>query len=113
MELAVSILQIADFGLKVSSVVYQYSQNVRRADSRIKLLGNHVKYTSNVIDELGRLFAREQTHNIISPKAEGTAKELARDCSSLFEEIQTALDDGKKNHWKWPFKQPDVDLHMA
>lgn len=108
-----SVIQIADLGLKVSNTIYQYASSVKKADARIKLLGNHVRYTSNVIEELGKLFGNDGMSKIVSQTAVRTAEDMVQDCDILFHTIENALLDGKKHQWKWPFKQPDVDLHMA
>ncbi|OCL05709.1 hypothetical protein AOQ84DRAFT_92989 [Glonium stellatum] len=111
--LIASVIQVVSTGLALSQTLYQYADSVASADKRIRDIAQDVKLTSFVIDELGRVFKRDETAALISKNAVDTAEETVRECSNVFVEMAATLKKSKKNtlgRLMLPFREPKLEL---
>lgn len=111
--LVASVVQLAGTGLKLSQALYQYADGVANADRRIREIAKEIRLTSFVIEELGNIFKRDDTLNLISSSAIATANETLRECSELFGEIETTLTKsgkGKMGRLMLPFRENKIEL---
>ncbi|RAR12464.1 hypothetical protein DDE82_000175 [Stemphylium lycopersici] len=111
--LVASVVQLAGAGLKLSQALYQYADGVATADRRIKDIAKEIKLTSFVIEELGRIFKQDDTSGLISKSAVETANETLKECSAVFEEIETTLNKSKKGKMgrlMLPFRESKIEL---
>ena len=111
--LIASVIQVAGAGLKLSQTLYQYADSVSSADRRIKDIAKEVELTSFVIDELGDIFKHDQTSALLSKNALRTADETVKECSSVFLELDAALQKTKKNalgRFILPFRESKIEL---
>ncbi|KAI4616795.1 hypothetical protein J4E83_006376 [Alternaria metachromatica] len=111
--LVASVVQLAGAGLKLSQTLYQYADGVASADRRIKDIANEVKLTSFVIQELGTIFERDETANLISENAVRTANETIKECFAVFTELELKINKGKPGKMgrlMLPFKDNKIEL---
>ena len=111
--LVASVVQLAGAGLKLSQTLYQYADGVASADRRIKDIANEVKLTSFVIQELGTIFERDETANLISENAVKTANETIKECFAVFTELELKINKGKPGKMgrlMLPFKDNKIEL---
>ncbi|KAH7125388.1 hypothetical protein B0J11DRAFT_401353, partial [Dendryphion nanum] len=111
--LIASVIQVAGAGLKLSQTLYQYAETVASADRRVKDIAAEVKHTSDVIKELGEIFRQDQTSTLLSRSALRTADETIQKCSTVFTELDVALQKTKKNtigRLMLPFRESKIDL---
>ncbi|KAI4960058.1 hypothetical protein J4E86_001677 [Alternaria arbusti] len=111
--LVASVVQLAGAGLKLSQTLYQYADGVASADRRIKDIANEVKLTSFVIQELGAIFERDETANLISENAVRTANETIKECFAVFTELELKINKGKPGKMgrlMLPFKDNKIEL---
>ncbi|KAH6875288.1 hypothetical protein BKA58DRAFT_118556 [Alternaria rosae] len=111
--LVASVVQLAGAGLKLSQTLYQYADGVASADRRIKDIANEVKLTSFVIQELGTIFEKDETANLISENAVRTANETIKECFAVFTELELKINKGKPGKMgrlMLPFKDNKIEL---
>jgi hypothetical protein len=111
--LVASVVQLAGAGLKLSQALYQYADGVATADRRIKKIAKDVELTSLVVQELGEIFKKDETANLISVNAVKTANETIKECSEVFKDIQVILDKsrlGKMGRLLLPFRDNKIEL---
>ncbi|KAI4652451.1 hypothetical protein J4E93_002653 [Alternaria ventricosa] len=105
--------ELAGAGLKLSQALYQYADGVASAKDRIKDIANEVKLTSFVIQELGAIFERDETANLISENAVRTANETIKECFAVFTELELKINKdkpGKMSRLMLPFKDNKIEL---
>lgn len=108
-----SVIQVAGAGLKLSETLYQYTDSVSGAESRVKNIAKDVQLTSSVIEELGYVFKQDQSSTLLSKSAIKTADETIRECSTVFSELDAALKKTKKNalgRFIFPFRETKIEL---
>lgn len=129
--LIASIVGIAGVGVKLSITLFSFAETVNTADRQIKDIARDVSLTSSVLEELGKNLERDLQTKLCSDKAIETTKDVLRECSYVFTEIDLALNKSMKKisasattpHSKgqklrltgigrlaWPFLQPKMDL---
>jgi hypothetical protein len=112
--LIASVVQVAGAGLKLSQTLYQYADSVSSADRRIKDIAKEVQLTSFVIRELGDVFESDQSSAVLSKNAIKTAGETINECSTVFTELDLALNKTRRNttfgKFKFPFREPKIEL---
>lgn len=108
-----SIIQVAGAGLKLSQTLYQYADSVSSADRRVKDIAKEVQLTSFVIQELGDIFKNSESSALLSKNAIKTADETLIECSTVFTELDAAINKTKRSafgKFKFPFKEPKIEL---
>ncbi|KAK5197480.1 hypothetical protein LTR99_007850 [Exophiala xenobiotica] len=133
--LAGTLIGIARAGIKLSVTLHNFSETVTTAQTEIKSIANNVSLTASVLHELGVKLDQDdddddddEGHQLYSSSATGTARDAARECESVFREInviitkamQSAAERGAKNgkvpalspleRMKYPFLQPKMEL---
>jgi hypothetical protein len=111
--LVASVVQLAGAGLALSKTLYEYADGVATADRRIKDIANEVKLTSFVIQELGTIFERDETANLISENAVRTANETIEECFAVFTELELKINKGKTGKMgrlMLPFRDNKIEL---
>ena len=122
-----SVAQLADFGFKLSVKLFTFSKAVASADTSIKDISNDVSLTSTVLKELCQVLQADESH-VVSENAVEATKRTVKECLSIFEQLDYALDrslgnlgmlgnKGKAKRGKvalekliWPFKQNKMEL---
>ena len=113
-----SVIQLAGAGFKLSVGLYAFAETVSSADKDIKHIAKEVSLTSAVLNELGDSLRDDSQKSIISDNAIRTAGDIVRECSTIFSDINIALEKGagkgtgkfSLGKLKWPFLQPKMDL---
>ncbi|KAK5465341.1 hypothetical protein LTS15_001904 [Exophiala xenobiotica] len=133
--LAGTLIGIARAGIKLAVTLHNFSETVTTAHTEIKSIANNVSLTASVLHELGVKLDQDdddddddEGHQLYSSSATGTARDAARECESVFREInviitkamQSAAERGVKNgkapalspleRMKYPFLQPKMEL---
>ncbi|KAK7894812.1 hypothetical protein LTR67_005551 [Exophiala xenobiotica] len=133
--LAGTLIGIARAGIKLSVTLHNFSETVTTAQTEIKSIANNVSLTASVLHELGVKLDQDdddddddEGHQLYSSSATGTARDAARECESVFREInviitkamQSVAERGVKNgkvpalspleRMKYPFLQPKMEL---
>ena len=90
LALIASILQVADIGLRLSLRLYTFGETVASADQSIRNISKDVSLTSAVLKELGNTFENDKAR-ISSDNATNTAKDVVRECHTVFDEVETLL----------------------
>ncbi|KAI4666153.1 uncharacterized protein J4E78_003621 [Alternaria triticimaculans] len=117
--LVASVVQLAGAGLNLSETLYHYVDGVATADRRIQDIANEVKLTSSVIKELGTIFEKNDTANLISENAVKTANETFKECFAVFTELDLKINRGKPgkpdkigkmSRLMLPFKENKIEL---
>jgi hypothetical protein len=111
--LVASVVQLAGAGLALSKTLYEYADGVATADRRIKDIANEVKLTSFVIQELGTIFEKDETANLISENAVWTANETIKECFAVFTELELKINKGKTGKMgrlMLPFRDNKIEL---
>ena len=90
LALIASIVQVADVGLRLSLRLYTFGETVASADRSILTISKDVSLTSSVLQELGNVFDSD-SGRIRSDNATRTAKEVVRECSNVFREMDDLL----------------------
>lgn len=85
-----SIVQVADVGLRLSLRLYTFGETVASADRSISAISNDVSLTSSVLKELGRTLGGEDGR-IYSDNAITTAENVVKECSKVFQEMESLL----------------------
>lgn len=124
-----SLAQLADYGFKLSTKLFSYSQAISRADRTIESISNDVSATSTVLKLLGDIL-REGEANYICRTGVEAAQGTIKECSIVLESLTKILDKmlpksfemekevkafkGMKfrEKIKWPFLEPKVELLM-
>ncbi|KAJ4290275.1 hypothetical protein N0V90_010490 [Kalmusia sp. IMI 367209] len=120
--LAASIVQIAGTGIRLSTTLYNFAGGVSRAEQDIADIADDVKLTANALDNVGKVFERDDGSCVISKKAISDAGGLIKRCETVFGEVQDLVEkrskmgkDGKKTlsaigRLSWPLKEQRVEL---
>ncbi|KAF2840785.1 hypothetical protein M501DRAFT_1014784 [Patellaria atrata CBS 101060] len=111
--ISASIIQVAGAGIKLSQTLYAYGEGVSTADCRLKDMPKDVKFTTKVMKELGTIFSKDETAKLVSDQAIQTAEDSISECSSIFEELGTAVQKSRRRtmgQWLFPFKEAKFQL---
>jgi hypothetical protein len=129
--IAASVVQLADFGLRLSVKLYTFSEAVASAPATVKEISTEVSLTSSVLKSLGDNLARDKQLRLCSQHAIESTEKTVTECLRVFKELEGALTksmtrmglaetgDKKKQHsrgvaalerLKWPFLQPKMQL---
>ncbi|TVY14541.1 hypothetical protein LARI1_G007302 [Lachnellula arida] len=122
-----SVVQLADFGFKLSVKLFTFSKAVASADTSIQEISNDVSLTSTVLSELCQILQADESH-VVSENALEATRQTVNECMSIFEQLDDALDRSLRNlgmleekgiarrgrvaleKLKWPFKQNKMEL---
>ena len=97
---AASVIQVAGAGLALAQVLYSLCGEASSSSAQMKDLAFHVKSTSTVLDEIGKIFQDESSAGnrpIISQNAMVVANEIGEKCTKAFDELQEILDRSKQS----------------
>lgn len=103
--IAASVLQITTVGFKLAHELFQYAESNRSSGERVRDIGNDVKITSGIVEELQIVF--ENNEAIISENAKKTVRLALDECQGTFARINVALDKckGRRGRWIFPFRE--------
>ncbi|TVY43307.1 hypothetical protein LCER1_G008650, partial [Lachnellula cervina] len=122
-----SVVQLADFGFKLSVKLFTFSKAVASADTSIQEISNDVSLTSTVLKELCQILQADESH-VVSENALEATRQTVKECMSIFEQFDYALDRSLRNlgmledngkakrgrvaleKLKWPLKQNKMEL---
>lgn len=105
---AASAIQLADFGVQLSTSLYSYIETVSSADRRLTEVATKVQLTTAVIQEVGLIFDAPEIVALRKETAVTTAKSTLRECSGVFKEIEDAVLKSRKNKYLFPFRAPKI-----
>lgn len=124
-----TIIGIASAGIKLSITLYTFSESISTASVEIKNIARDVSLTSSVLEELGANLKHDEQAKLYSGSAVQTAKDVVRECESVFTEINAvvakAMESASKgkgfkkggklalsalDRLKWPFLQPKMEV---
>ncbi|KAJ5542563.1 hypothetical protein N7535_004985 [Penicillium sp. DV-2018c] len=92
---AASVIQVADFGAKLSVQLFAFYRQVKTANETIQLLANEVALVSAILRELGESLKEEESAKLCSDEAFTTLKRLldeSRDVLTQIERVVSAND---------------------
>lgn len=119
---AASIIQIAGVGVKLSTTLYNFAGSVVRADQELDDIAGDVKVTANAFNNIGELFADQESNSIVTTKAIVDAEDLIKRCGSVFADLEELTEkrrkvgkDGKKvlstfGRLGFPLKEQKMEL---
>ena len=120
-----TVVGLASAGVKLSLTLYTFSETVSSAGTDIKNIARDVSLTSSVLKELGTNLEQDDQTKLYSNSALQTAKEVVRECESVFIDLekvmQKAMERTSKktskpgkltvfDKLKWPFLQPKMEV---
>ena len=113
-----SVIQIADFGARLSVKLCTFSRKVKHANKDVRDISNDVALTCNVLRELGETLKKDEKANLCSNDAITTAERIIGECMKVFTGLDEALEErlsGRKflkiaDRLKYPFLEPRIDL---
>jgi hypothetical protein len=110
--LVASVIQVAETGLKLSKHIYAYVQSVKDANRHLRDIARHVEFTSSIIRELGAVFERQETAELISESAVRAADGTVRECEAVFKEIAALVEKslGRGKKLLFPFREAKINL---
>src|ERR1700761_280542 len=116
-SIAVSIIGVADVGLRVATKLYTYASSVSRAPQSINQLAQEVSLTCAVLSDLGGLLKTDGAAKLCTPSALSTAQEAVKQCDQIFseigEEIEKAGGGVGIKKWVWPLAENKVRVLMS
>ncbi|KAJ5788443.1 hypothetical protein N7457_003433 [Penicillium paradoxum] len=90
--IAASIIQIADIGAKLSVKLCAFYKTVKVANKSMQDLSSDVSLTCSILKELGKTLGNDEQTKLCSKQAFSTAQDVLKECKSVFEEIESAID---------------------
>lgn len=81
-----SVVQLADFGFKLSVKLFTFSKAVASADTSIQEISNDVSLTSTVLKELCQILQADESH-VVSENALEATRQTVKECMSIFEQL--------------------------
>lgn len=122
---AASVVQLADFGFKLSIRLFSFSEAVSKADKTIQSLSNEVSLTSAVLKELGSILQEEEARYVSKTAVEAT-QGTVQECFGVFDQLSSTLEKSMKgtrekdrgvttrmrmtDKLKFPFLEPKIEL---
>jgi predicted unusual protein kinase regulating ubiquinone biosynthesis (AarF/ABC1/UbiB family) len=97
---AASVIQVADFGAKLSVQLFAFYRQVKTANETIQLLSNEVAFVSAILRELGESLKEEESAKLCSDEAFQTLKRVldeSRDVLRQIERVVSANDQSGKS----------------
>lgn len=124
--LIASVVQVVDFGIRVSERLYTFGKSVASADDLIVMISKDISYTCSSLKTLGPLLERDRDQQLDSHNAINTAKTMVKECLDIIHELEGALSkkitrmglDGTSSRaavanferLKWPFLESKILL---
>lgn len=87
-----SILQIAEIGTKLSVRLFSFYRSVKGVNESLQGLSSDVSLTCSILNELGKTLEQDDQARLCSAQAFSTAHEVLRECKSIFEQIEAAIE---------------------
>jgi hypothetical protein len=86
-----TVVGLASDGVKLSLTLYTFSETVSSAGTDIKNIARDVSLTSSVLKELGTNLEQDDQTKLYSSSALQTAKEVVRECESVFIDLEKVM----------------------
>ncbi|KAK5191872.1 hypothetical protein LTR72_008494 [Exophiala xenobiotica] len=86
-----TVVGLASAGVKLSLTLYTFSETVSSAGTDIKNIARDVSLTSSVLKELGTNLEQDDQTKLYSSSALQTAKEVVRECESVFIDLEKVM----------------------
>ena len=126
LALIASIVQVVDFGIRVSGTLYTFGQTIASADESIAFISKDISHTCSILRLLGHSLQKDRGAPLYSQTDIGMAETIVRECLGIFHEMDSALSkkvkrigpDGSSSkaasvaleRVKWPFLKPKMIL---
>ncbi|KAJ5143582.1 uncharacterized protein N7515_002369 [Penicillium bovifimosum] len=88
---AASVIQVADFGAKLSVQLFAFYRQVKTANENIQLLSNEVALVSAILRELGESLKEEPSAKLCSDEAFQTLKRVLDESRDVLKQIERAV----------------------
>jgi ribosome-associated translation inhibitor RaiA len=91
LSLVSSIVQVSSFGITLSATLHDYIETVVEAKERLQRLENEIKFTSNIISQLGAQFKDTNVQTVVSDEAIRLAQEGVAECEAIFQAMEDVI----------------------
>ena len=121
-----TIAGIASAGTKLSVSLYTFSETISTDHRNIKSLAHDISFVSSTLAQLDNAWKQNGQVKVSSVLALTSGKAAVKECETIFNELNSVLDDAKEFSSKrpskrkltlsaaerseWPFLQPRADL---
>ncbi len=95
--IAVSALQIADLGGKVSAKLFGFARKVRGAAEKVDLISKEIAATGALLRQLSEQLDKDSQAQLLRRELVEPANELVQECMKIFKNIDQAIDGNSGN----------------
>lgn len=122
---ASAIIGVAETGLKLSSALWKYVNEVRSAPEHIRRIANLVQTTSEQLKQVGQLIESNPQTNILRDTGIRSAQRCSDDCAQILRslrmklckngwqqdsaDLQAEVDVDILSRYRWPFIKSELD----
>ena len=85
--IASSAIQVAGAGLKLAETLKMYIDSVRKAEKQLKPVADHVKLTSDVLNNVGALLEVDEIRNMYTKDLLRSTNNALGGCQRAFEDL--------------------------
>lgn len=124
-SVAASAIAVAGAGANFAETLYQFIDNVRKADRHLRPIAQHVELTSSILENVGSLLRTEEVRSLCQASLLVSTQKALRGCRNAFRELEDYLKglmkikkDGSRGlgGWDravWSYRQKEIDVLQA
>ena len=109
---ASAIIAIAQVGIKVSKIIFEYAGEVKEAPKEISRIGRDICTTSERLEEIGRLINKNHTSHLFSEGGIASARRCSTDCSEIINQVSGLLAKGGWVSAPANLEKKDLDISL-
>lgn len=98
--IAASIIQVAELGTKLAVKLCTFYHQVKESNEAIQSLSSDVSLTCSILHQLGDSLEQDAETQLYSAKAFITAQEVLGECRKVFDKIDHAVEEQKRDNTK-------------
>jgi hypothetical protein len=87
LSVAASAIQVAGAGLKLAETLKSYADSVRKAEKQLKPVADHVKLTSDVLNNVGALLGMDEIRSLYTTDLLKSTNSALGGCRTAFEDL--------------------------
>ncbi|ODM20260.1 hypothetical protein SI65_03313 [Aspergillus cristatus] len=98
--IAASIIQVAELGTKLAVKLCTFYRQVKESNEAVQSLSSDVSLTCSILHQLGDSLKQDAETQLYSAKAFITAQEILGECRKVFDKIDHAVEEQKRDNTK-------------
>ena len=107
---ASAIIAVAQFGVNISVIVWEFAGEVRGARKEIGRLVNNIRTTSERLQEIGRLVEENPVSRLFNKEGIEGAVRCSKDCEDIIEDVTKLLVKEGRGPSLRTLEQKDLDI---